>query len=299
MKIMTCMTNRIVMFIFAVLPLFASSQDSAEVQPAAPTTEFVRATFENPVLINNQTTELNGHKSLDFIIQHRFGLVKNSDDLFGLYAPSNIRFGISYGLLKNVTLGAGVTKNKMMYDFNGKVALLKQTKGKGSPVSISYFGNFTMSDQDADNFLNQDGEYKKVNKMNYFNEIMVARKINSKLSLQIAGTYSYFNIIDSAYSEHAFYGVSFAGRYKFSPQSSVMVDYDFLLNTSDIEEAVKPEPNLSIGYEVSTGSHQFQVFVTTAQGIVSQEYRLYNTNDFFSGDVVLGFNITRQWGFKK
>jgi hypothetical protein len=197
-----------------------------------------------------------------------------------------------------VSIGAGVTKSKMQYDFNAKVSLLRQTKAKGTPVSVVYYGDIAMSDQEQDDFLNQDGEFKKVNRLTYFNEIMIARKITSKISLQVAGTYSYFNIIDSAYNEHAFYGASFAGRYKFSPQSSVIVDFDYLLNTSDIQEAVKPEPNLGIGYEVSTGSHQFQIFVTTAQGIINQDFRLYNMNKFGDGDVVLGFNITRQWGFK-
>jgi hypothetical protein len=149
-----------------------------------------------------------------------------------------------------------------------------------------------------DNFLNQEGVYKSSNRLSYFHEIMVARKINSHISLQVAGTYTHFNIIDSLYGQHDFYGVSFVGKYKFSPQSSVVVDFDYMLNQSKLDESVKPKPNLGIGYELSTGSHQFQIFICNADAIINQETRVYNQNDFFKGDVMIGFNIMRQWGFK-
>jgi hypothetical protein len=298
MKTMNSLMKKISMFMLLALPVAVTAQETSETQPATPVKEYVKGTFENPVLVNNQTVEVNGHKSLEFNIQHRFGVIKNSEDLFGLYAPANIRLALSYGITRRITIGLGVTKHKMLYDLNGKVSILKQTKEKGIPVSVVYYGDVARSAQEDDNFLNQENEFKAANKLSYFHELMIARKVTSRISLQVAGTYSYFNIIDSAYGQHDFYGVSFAGRYKFSPQSSVIIDYDYLLNASDIDEAVKPKPNLSIGYEVSTGSHQFQVFLSTAQAIINQEYRVGNMNDFGKGDIVLGFNITREWSFK-
>jgi hypothetical protein len=290
--------KKCLIFMLLIFPIAMLAQEGQDAPEQATPKEFVRGTFENPVLIDNQTVEINGHKSLEFMIQHRFGVIKNSKDLFGIYAPANIRFGLSYGITKRISLGVGVTKFKMLYDLHGKVSLLKQTKGSGSPVSITYFGDVARSDQDKDNFLNQESKFKQANKLSYFHELIIARKINSRLSLQVAGTYSYFNIIDSVYGQHDFYGASFAGRYKFSPQSSVLVNFDYLLNVSGIDKDTRPKPNLSIGYEVSTGSHQFQVFVGTAQEIINQEYRVFNKNDFFKKDIVLGFNITRDWSFK-
>ena len=167
------------------------------------------------------------------------------------------------------------------------------------PVSVAYYGDIAKSAKPSDDFINSEGEYKYSNRFSYFHEIMIARKMNSKLTLQLAGTFSYFNLIDSVYGQHAFYGVNFTGRYKFSPQSSVVVDFGYPLNVSDINGDTKPLPNLGIGYEVSTGSHQFQVFVCNADGIINQDIAVYNRNDFFKGDILIGFNITRQWGFKK
>lgn len=280
------------------LPAILLAQENAESTPAKPAKEYVRSTFENAVLINNQTVMVNNHKSLDFMIQHRFGEIKNEKDLFGIYAPANIRLGLSYGITKRITIGLGVTKHKMLYDFQGKVNILKQTKGSGSPVSLVYFGDVARSAQDKDNFLNQENEFKGANKLSYFHELIIGRKLTSKISMQIAGTYSHQNIIDSVYGQHDFYGASFAGRYKFSPQSSFILDFDYLLNVSGIEKDFRPMPNLGIGYELSTGSHQFQVFVGTAKDIIDQEFRVFNVNDIAKPDLVVGFNITRQWGFK-
>ena len=284
----------IAVFFICISPSLTYAQDATA---SAPSKEYVRATFENSVVLNNQTVEVTRKKSLDFMIQHRFSQIESADDLFGLYGPSNIRFGLTYGVTKFLALGVGVTKNQMLYDFNAAASILKQTKGKGSPVSVTYYGNICRGALKDDNYLNQNGEYKASDRLSFFNEVMIARKFNSKLSMQLGATYSHMNLVDSLYQQHDFYGVSFVGRYKFSPQSSVMIDFDYLLNVSDIDESVRPQPNMTIGYEASTGSHQFQFFVGTGTGIVGQHYRVYNTNQWNDWEVVFGFNITRIWGF--
>ena len=287
----------IALLISALFPAVTLAQDTTQTASAGVKKETVRATFENSVVLNNQTVEITPKKSLDFMIQHRFGLIESNDDLFGFYAPANIRMGLTYGITKCLAVGVGVTKNKMIYDLNLSASILKQTKQKGIPVSIAYFGNIGRSALKEENFYNQENEYKASNRLTYFNEIMIARKFNSHLSLQVAFTYSHMNLVDSIYQQHDFYGVSFVGKYKFSPQSSVLIDFDYLVNVSGIDESVRPKPNVTLGYEVSTGSHQFQVFAGTGANILGQEYRVYNTNDIADLEVLFGFNITRLWGF--
>lgn len=282
-------------FVFAPAFLFAQENSDA---PAKPVKEFVKGTFENGVVINNQTVENLGKKSLDFMIQHRFGVIKDDKDLFGLFAPSNIRIGLTYGITKDLSVGIGATKNRYLFDLQGKYVIFRQTKKTGTPVTVTYYVDVAKSAQEDDNFINSEGEFKTANKLSYFHELMIARKINNKISLQLAGTYSYYNIIESLYGQHEFYGVSFVGKYKFSPQSSLLIDFDYLLNVSDIPEDTRPQPNLGIGYEVSTGSHQFQIFICLADGIINQENRVFNHNKLSEQDFLLGFNITREWGFK-
>jgi hypothetical protein len=80
---------------------------------------------------------------------------------------------------------------------------------------------------------------------------------------------------------------------------------------------VYKKPNLSIGFEISTSTHAFQIYLATAQGILPQEDIMWNKNyssakmvdgvlepssvwnkdNFFSGNFLIGLNITRLWNF--
>jgi len=258
-----------------------------------PVKKYVKNTFENSVLINTQTVEAPHQKSLDFIIQHRFGVVKDATDLYGFFAPSNIRLGLTYGLTDRASIGVGVTKNNYLLDLQYKYIFLKQTKGAGMPISLAWFGNISRSMKEDDEFNNQDNKYVADNRLSYFNEIMVARKFNANISVQLAFTYSYFNLLDSG-MEHTNYGLQLAARYKVTPQGSVMLDYGYPITKSFLNPA---KPTLGFGYEIATSGHTFQVFFCTADGISNQMMQVYNQNDITKRQFLIGFNITRQWGF--
>jgi hypothetical protein len=142
-----------------------------------PVNKAVRKTFENQLLINNQTVESVNKKTLDFVIQHRFGLMKNWDDLMGLYAHSNIRLGLTYGVTDRGSVGIGATKAKRQYDLQWKYVLLKQTKPGGCPVTVTYYGNVIRKAGDESLFINQDSSYKGTNRLSYFHEIMVHHRL--------------------------------------------------------------------------------------------------------------------------
>ena len=271
-----------------------SATDSAASTPAEkPAPQPVKNTFENAVIINNQTVEGEHAKNLDFVIQHRFGVMDNATDLWGFFAPSNIRLGLTYGITNRLSVGAGVTKNNYLVDLNLKYIFLKQTKGGEMPITLAYYGNISRSMLGKDNFLNQTDQYQADDRLSYFNEIMIARKFNSHLSVQAAFTYSYFNLLDSGMA-NANLGASLVARYKVSPQGSVMLDYDYPITKASLNPA---KPNLGIGYEIATSGHTFQVFFTTADQISNQGQRVYNQNDLLKRQFLIGFNITRNWGF--
>ncbi len=268
-----------------------AAQDNSATEK--PTPKPVKNTFDNALVINNQTVEAEHAKNLDFVIQHRFGVVDNATDFWGFFAPSNIRLGLTYGITNSLSVGAGVTKDNYLVDLNLKYIFLKQTKGGEIPVTVGYYGNVSRSMLGQDNFLNQSDQYQATDRLSYFNELMVARKFGSKLGLQLAFTYSYFNLLDSGMS-YANMGISFAGRYKVTPQGSVILDYDYPITKAAINPA---KPNLGIGYEIATSGHTFQVFFTTADQISNQNLRVYNQNDLLKRQFLIGFNITRNWGF--
>ena len=287
---------KLIIFLLTIsTALFA--QDSTQTAPV--NKEQIKSTFENGVLINNQTVESLRQNSLEIMIQHRFGVIFNNDDLYGIFAPSNIRLGVGYGITKNFSAGFGVIKNKRLYELEGKYVVLRQTTHK-MPVTVSAYGNIARSALPEADFLNQESKYYKTNRLEYLGELMIARKINRHLSVQLAGSYTHINLVDTL-MRHDIIGASFAGRYKFSPQSSVMLEFDYPITlhqvSADLPSTFQQKPNLGIGYECSTGSHQFQIFVCTSEAIAYSQIMAYNQNDFTKRQVLIGFNITREWGF--
>jgi hypothetical protein len=96
------------------------------------------------------------------------------------------------------------------------------------------------------------------------------------------------------YNDH--YALMVGGRFKFSPQTSVMVNVDQPLTS---HESQNPQPNISVGVEIATSAHSFQVFFTNYKAIVPQKNNVFNQNDPWSGweGFLIGFNINRLWNF--
>lgn len=274
----------------------AFAQDSA-VAPVVKKAKPVKNTFGGVFIMDNQSVMVPVKGTLEMAIQHRFGSVDNGKkDLYGLFAPSNIRLGMSYAPLNRLMVGAGVTKERMQVDLFAKYALFLQTPGK-SPVSVSYFANAVVDARDKSNFRNS------VDRFSYFNQVIIARKITEDLSIQVAPSFSWYNnveayvntkgaILEKMHNYH--FAVSVAGRYKISENSAITAGYDQPL-TQHLTN--NPHPNLSLGFETTTSSHTFQVFAGNYYGIVPESNNVFNQNDYTKGQFVIGFNITHLWNF--
>ncbi len=248
----------------------------------------VRPAFESTLLIDNQTTLVSPEKTFQFDIQHRFGSVENGfEDLFGMWAPSNIRLGFSYTIFKNISVGFGTTKNQRLQDFNVKYAIIQQTRSDRTPVSVTYYGNAAVDTRSDDLFYNTSDRFS------YFHQVIVSRRFNHKLSLQVAPSLSHFNLTEST-MENDHIAIASGLRYKVSSQSAVLVNYDQPITKHDQNN---PNPNISFGFEVATSSHAFQIFFGNYQGLVPQYNNMFNSNDFEDGEFLIGFNITRLWSF--
>lgn len=281
----------IIIFVFGLSSLFAQEEEKKKDKP-------VRAPFESGILIDNQTVYMPVQKTLEFIIEHRFGTMDNGmTDLYGIYAPSNIRLGMNYSLRDNVMIGFGTTKDKKLQDFRIKWNILQQTRKNTIPVSISLFGDFAIDGRSDDIFGTN---YKFSNRYSYFAQLIISRKISPAISIQFSPSFSHVNAVDSAY-EHDRIALSFSGRARISPQSSIIFNYDLPLDIKSLYETLEPiftpKPNLGIGWEISTSTHAFQLFIGTARSLVPQYNIMYNANDWTDGGLVIGFNITRLWSF--
>ena len=257
----------------------------------------VKNTFESNLIIDQQTVMVPVKGTLEFDIQHRFGIMNNGyQDFYGLFAPALIRLGMEYVPVKNLQVGVGLCSYDMNLDLNLKYALLKQTEG-GMPVSVTYYGNMMIDTRGKNNFIT-DGD-----RISYFNQLMVARKITSAFSAQAAISLSHFNnvpgytdkdgLIQSTVENDQF-TFSLMGRYKVSNQMAILVDYDQPLTQNTTNN---PHPNLAVGIEITTSSHCFQILAGNGQFIQPQNNALLNQNDLTKGQYLVGFNMTKLWNF--
>ncbi|HEX6334779.1 MAG TPA: DUF5777 family beta-barrel protein [Flavisolibacter sp.] len=265
--------------------------------PAATTVKPVKNTFESIYVIDNQTVMVPAKGTFEMDIQHRFGTVNNgSEDVWGIFAPSNIRLAVAYAPVNRLFVGAGLTKEKIELDLNTKYALLLQKPGL-MPVSVTYFGNATVDLRNKENFR------EDVHRLSFFNQLLIARKITKDLSLQVAPSVSWFNNVEAYVTSkgeieskmnNAHVAIAFSGRYKFTEKTALLVNYDQPL-TEHLTN--NPHPNISFGLEFNTSAHAFQIFAGNYYSIGQQRNNMFNQNDYRHSGFLVGFNITRLWSF--
>ena len=226
-------------------------------------------------------------------IQHRFSLIENYHNLYGIYGTANTRIGLNYSITEKLMVGAGTTKDYKLQDIQWKYLILQQTEDNSMPVSMSYYGNLVF-DLRAKDAFGPEASYKDIHRMSYFTQLIIARKMSEKVSLQVAPSFIYFNSVprmsDSTGYKNLNLGLSAGARANLFGSHSLMLEYDQLLTKQDLDE--QPKPNLALGWEISTATHCFQIFIANYNQIINQRNIVFNTNDFTKGDYLVGFNIT-------
>ncbi len=260
--------------------------------------------WDGEVLIDNQTTLDVPPKTFEVYIEHRFGMVnaQGIHDLYGLYAPgANIRLAVSYVPVRHLVLGYGITRFNMYSDFWGKYVLFQQTRSNRMPVGIAVFGDFALDGRPNSSFGDH---YRFENRFAYFGQVLVSRRFSHFLSLELTGSFTHYNTVPAGMNPDVM-GFGVAGQIEFTRESSVIFQYDVPVEIrkvsggSAIASVTRSKPNFGIGYQIETADagHTFQIYLTTAQGIIPQEIYMKNTNDWTKGDLMLGFTITRMWNF--
>ncbi|MBD0723580.1 hypothetical protein B6A10_00135 [Flavobacterium sp. L1I52] len=268
-----------------LIPLTAFSQnDLLNGIDSISSKERVTAAFKALKIVNLESTKLAAKGDLYFIVAHRFGSVKDGfEGFFGL-DNANTQLKFVYGLTENVTLSAA--RSELAYDFSSKYALAHQIKN-GFPLSIVGFSSLAIN-----NTL-KESLYPKLtfdNRLTYVQQLLVSRKFSEKLSFEIAPTLFHENFVDNPQQDNTQYAIGFGGRYKLSKRWSLNIDYAAHLNRAS--NSIYKNP-LSIGFDLETGGHVFQMHFTSSQGIQEAAFLGQTTGDWTRGDVFFGFNLLR------
>lgn len=281
-------------FIVLILLLFISPIFAQEETQTQEKSKPVRFTFGTTILIDNHTIATPYKGGLEMGIHHRFSLIENYHNLYGIYGSANTRIGLNYGITDRLMIGAGTTKDYKLQDIQWKYLILQQTEDNSMPVSLSYYGNI-VADLRKEEEFGPAASYREIHRLSYFTQLIVARKINEMFSVQVAPSLAYFNSVPLNSDTTAGYknlnlGLSAGARANLFGSHSLLLEYDQLLTKQDPDEQTKP--NLSLGWEINTATHTFQIFVANYSQIINQRNLVFNTNDFTKGKYLVGFNIT-------
>lgn len=269
--------------------LLQSLDDSLSLQQKH---EAVTNTFKATQIVNLPTVESPAKQTLQFLIMHRFGKLNNGAyELFGLDNAS-IRFGLDYGITDRLAVGLGRSSVDKTFDGSIKYKLLKQTTGL-SPVSVSLYGlvtNYTQRYTDK-TYLN--GKYRTA----YTTQVLIARKFTRNLSLEVVPAWMHFNLVPTAEDKSDVFAVSAGGRLKFTKRMSITAEYNYLLPDQIVSTSMKN--SLSLGIDIETGGHVFQLIFTNSNGMIGPYYLTKTDGTWGKGDIFFGFNVSRVFNFKK
>ncbi|MTI23048.1 hypothetical protein E1176_18605 [Fulvivirga sp. RKSG066] len=254
----------------------------------------VMSTFKGTRIILGHSVKMKAKKELEFLITHRFGRINSgSHNLWGL-DNAFIRLGLEYGLSDKLNIGIGRSSFDKTYDSFLKYKLARQTKGSGSfPVSLVLFNSFTIKTTPK----SEDSPEVAFNdRLANVSQLLISRKINSLVSVQLMPTYIYKSTVEEGF-ENSQLALGVGGRVKLTPRLAFNAEYYYRL---DAPESIFTN-SFSLGFDIETGGHVFQLHFTNSIMTVERAFITETSDDFFDGDIHFGFNISRTFnlGSKK
>ena len=278
-----------ILIIFLCFTYFGFAQEDllSEIDVESESSTAISSVFKGLKIINFESTKLVAKGGFYFVVSHRFGSVKNGfQNLFGLdEAVTHLNF--IYGLTEDINISASRSSNQKIYELASKFRIVKQCER--IPFSVvgytSVLANTALS---TDNLPKLEFNHR----LSYVVQLLISRKFNDKLSLQFSPTFFHDNYVVNDLQDNSQYGLIFGGRYKLGKRWSFNLEYGAHLNRA--KNSLYNNP-LSIGFDLETGGHVFQLHFTNSQFMNANGVLGNSTGDWPDGDFYFGFNISRSF----
>ena len=276
--------KKIILLLLLPGALFAQEDLLKDIDTVSSEKVRVESAFKALKIVNIESTKLASKGDFYFVVAHRFGSLK--DGFEGAYGLDNAvtQLKFLYGISEWFTLSAA--RSELAYDFSGKF-LLHSQETNGFPVAIATFTSLAINNTLKESLY---PKMKFEDRFVYVAQVLVSRKVNTNLSLELAPTFFHENFVIDDNQENSQFAIGIGGRYKFAKRWSVNVDYAAHLNRSSTSNFKDP---LSIGVDLDTGGHVFQMHFTSSQGIHEAGFLGNSTGDWTKGDIFFGFNLLR------
>jgi len=251
-------------------------------------------TFESTRVVLGPSVRQLTKGELQFRVSHLFGRVSDGiQELYGLDQVFNVDLALDYGVSNRLALGLARSSDfDKTLQSNVKYAILQQ-RNLGKPaISLSYLAGVNIRTR------NYEVERDFVDRLEYVHQILLACKFGEQLSGQLAPGFIHLNRVPTTDHPNSIWLTGLGLSYRVSPSAAVNVDYQYIFPTfeKDIYDAQKNV--LSLGIDVDTGGHVFQLFITNSTRLQTSGFaQQWNNDVFFDGDVHVGFSIMRSFSW--
>lgn len=252
----------------------------------------VIATFKSTRVMLGQSTERVKEDQLHFRISHVFSKIKGIDNFFGMDNINNMSMSFDYGLTDYIQLGlARSNKPDKTYSGSVKLSAIRQQKGETNfPVAISYYTGMDIKTRE---YTPVERDENVQGRFDFINQLLVSRKVNEKLSLQLSPTWVHRNLTDDLEEPNDVYSLGMGARYLVSGSISLNAEYFYTIPTFDIHETANDA--FTVGLDVETGGHVFQIYFTNAFALHPGKFAINQNGDFFNRDINFGFSLLREF----
>lgn len=272
-----------VTLILFVLQGYSQSDLLAELDTIPRKPSYATATFKGLQIVTLQSTKMPAKQAFYFVVSHRFGSVRGGISEFFGFDDATTKIGGIYGVTDWLSVSGSRHTLLKVYEAGLKYRVMRQ----GGQFPFDIVGYNTV---DVNSFLRKD-EYPGLefsDRFTYVNQILVAHKFSEKLSLEFASSFIHKNVYDPIIENDNLFSIGVGGRMKMTKRLSLTFEY---LNNFDTPGYY--ENPLSIGLDVETGGHIFQLIFTNSQAMTESGYLTTASGDWEKGNVFFGFNLYR------
>lgn len=267
---------------------FGQEEDLLSLLPEEETVNLVTSSFKANRVVNLHSLENTAGGELDIKISHRFGFISGGlYELFGLDQAS-IRIGGDYGITDQLMVGLGRSSYEKTYDGFIKYKFLRQSTGaKKMPLTMAALTTMAIktlkpSDPTRENYFSSN--------LYYTFQLIMGRKFSESFSLQLSPTLVHRNLVATTEEENDVFAIGVAGRIKLSKRTSLNAEYIYVLPGQLAEQY---RNSLSIGFDIETGGHVFQLHFTNSTSMIEKGFVAETVGNWADGDIHFGFNISR------
>lgn len=278
---------RYCLFIILFYSFCLSAQEDllAELEATTEPVTFNYPAFKAMKIVNLQSTKVAEQGDLYLYVSHRFGTVKDGIETFFGLDNANTKIQLVYGLWKGLQIGLGRESLRKTYSGSAKMILATQTQT--FPVNLTAYGTLNMNAQVTSSTL---PELVFADRLSYASQILMARRFSNRVSFQLAPTFIRQNLVFEGSQAHNQAALGLGGRVKLSKRLSLNLDYLYNFNRASNSTFRNP---LSIGLDIETGGHVFQLLFSNAQSTNEPGFMSNAEGDWSAGEIYFGFNIVR------